>query len=274
MERLGFDELCKPEGDLYGQGIECSASEAVEIWLHGEYIKQEPFNQTKGYIVFYHFEACIEFILQHSLKILSVTGSLGAVNILTEQTEYKLRKIAPNDYEKVYHFVLLYDNEFVPKLSWRGRKLAEMCLDGLNSGKWAGYAYFDNEDKIISYLDYKIRIDTDIELGVALTHEDYRKKGLVSSLKWFFMLIFPTLGFYAGTYEENEPMKNTFAKTGFEPREFWNEEMNVKTNKIRERIVLQDSESIENNQYKLTNSVYYYSQSILKESPKRTNEVI
>ena len=64
---------------------------------------------------------------------------------------------------------------------------------------------------------------------------------------------------FSGTYEENGAMRHVFHKCGFQPHLFFDPETLLESNKIRERIDVNDPE----NEQVMTNSVYYYCNSIM-----------
>lgn len=55
-----------------------------------------------------------------------------------------------------------------------------MIQNGLDTGKWSAYGYFDGGN-LIAYLDNKLRIDGSVELGALLTEPKYRRYHLAST---------------------------------------------------------------------------------------------
>lgn len=73
----------------------------------------------------------------------------------------------------------------------------------------------NKENHLVSYLDYKIRTDGDIELGIQLTSETERKKHFATALINYLRFKYMYAKFFTGTYEENEKMRAVLKITGF-----------------------------------------------------------
>ena len=67
---------------------------------------------------------------------------------------------------------------------------------------------------------------------------------------------------FSGTFEENVGMRRVFEKTGFKEHLFCDEDGKETSNRIRERY----DPNFPNDTTKLTNSVYYYANSLLTET--------
>ncbi|MFR4155877.1 MAG: hypothetical protein ACLT0U_11610 [Coprococcus sp.] len=102
-------------------------------------------------------------------------------------------------------------------------------------------------------------MDSDIEMGVALTDKTSRKKSLSTGLINYCRLMFMSQRLFTGTYEENIAMRKTLENCGFTINYFYDKGSKVYTGFVRERIDKTDPQ----NMLKLTNSVYYYANSLL-----------
>lgn len=214
--------------------------------------------------IFYHFECCNEFIINNGLKITALRCEFANIYIDAEPTFSKdgskiiLRRIEKEDWENVKCFIEQCNHEFKPKVAWKNRKLYNMAIDGLKSGKWLAYGYFDSYGNILSYVDTKIRLDGDCEIGIVLTENNSRRMGLATSLLYLCRIRYPGNKIYVGTFEENISMRSRFENTGFIPNEFHDIKTNYKSNKIRERYDPKYPMDLAH----LTNSVYYIAESI------------
>ena len=116
-----------------------------------------------------------------------------------------------------------------------------MALNGLQTEKWTGYVYKNKENHLVSYLDYKIRTDGDIELGIQLTSETERKKHFATALINYLRFKYMYAKFFTGTYEKNEKMRAVLKATGFDEYFFKGKDQNgceseKQANRIQERV--------------------------------------
>lgn len=179
---------------------------------------------------------------------------------------YTLCRLEEPDYIRASDFIDLHLSEFRPKVSWRNRTLSSMALNGLQTEKWTGYVYKNKENHLVSYLDYKIRTDGDIELGIQLTSETERKKHFATALINYLRFKYMYAKFFTGTYEENEKMRAVLKITGFHEYLFKSKDQNGKKNKkqanrIQERV----NPHSQNGEGELTYSVYYSAPSVISE---------
>ena len=201
-----------------------------------------------------------ERIRRQSLIIKSVNYSTGVIQVNYDRfpkSGYTLRRLKAKDADIARNFIREHETEFHAKRGWNGRLLSDMASNGLLIEKWVAYGYFDPAENIIAYLDAKLRVDGGVELGIALTDNQYRGMQLASSLIYFFKLLFPYSRLFGGTYEENRSMRRTFNATGFIQILYYNRQTGNTTSMIRERI---DPEHLED-ESRDTNSVYYFSES-------------
>lgn len=164
-----------------------------------------------------------------------------------------------------------YRNEFHKKLGWKNHnyRIDEMCEDGLGhglSGKWRALAYFQmyhgNEKDICAFCDVKRRIDSNVELGIAICQPALRNQDFVSSLIFFHILNEFGSYIYGGTYDGNTPMMAIFEKCGFKEHLNYDYENRVESYRVRERFV---TEFPPENLDELKDSVYYQRQSLQSE---------
>lgn len=220
----------------------------------------------------YHcFDSLTERIRRQSLIIKSVNYSTGVIQVNYDrfpESGYTLRRLKAKDADTARNFIREHETEFHAKRGWNGRLLSDMASNGLLIEKWTAYGYFDPAENIIAYLDAKLRVDGGVELGIALTDNQYRGMQLASSLIYFFKLLFPYSKLFGGTYEENRSMRRTFNATGFIQILYYNRQTGNTTSMIRERI---DPEHPED-ESRDTNSVYYFSESPMTEVFRTTFE--
>lgn len=149
----------KATDDPHGRANPHSRSEAIEIEIQSEVLKNQPFNVKSGRIIFHHFERCVNFIERNGFIITSIKCSIG--RILVKITEYSddiliLRMVEKEDYDQVYHLISKANKEFREKVAWQKRELCDMAIEGLTCEKWLAYAYFRQNGELIAFLDNKI----------------------------------------------------------------------------------------------------------------------
>lgn len=243
------------KGDPYRLVSNDPGSAAIRVWLQD----MRGFQKTKE---FHFFDQLTRQIQPKSLIIKNIACGAGGIKVTCDYfpiSGYKLKQLKAADAEMVREFIRAHEKEFHAKRNWQGRLLSDMAYNGLRTGKWTAYGYFDPEGKIISYLDAKLRLDGGVELGIALTDNQYRGMQLASSLIYFFKLLFAHSRLFGGTYEENKFMRKTFDATGFTGIPYFDPQTGKMTSMIRERIDPDASED----ETKDTNSVYYFSESLM-----------
>lgn len=247
--------------DPYGLSVEHSSSTALSIKL----VEDKSDGCTKE---FFSYERALEFIEKNSAFIMKIDCSLGCITLYykLDTENYTLCRLEEPDYIRASDFIDLHLSEFRPKVSWRNRTLSSMALNGLQTEKWTGYVYKNKENHLVSYLDYKIRTDGDIELGIQLTSETERKKHFATALINYLRFKYMYAKFFTGTYEENEKMRAVLKITGFHEYLFKCKDQNGKKNKkqanrIQERV----NPHSQNGEGELTYSVYYSAPSVISE---------
>lgn len=214
---------------------------------------------------FHNFNDVTNLILKQCLIIDDIKFDNSTIKISCTQLaspNYTLRKLTREESHIAEDFVLRHEEEFRRKVSWRERRLSEMIQNGLDTGQWSAYGYFDSDGKLIAYLDNKLRIDGGVELGALLTEPEYRRYHLASSLIYFYKLLYPHCRVLGGTFEENHNMIKTFQATGFSRILYYDRTTMQKTKTIRERI----DPKHPNDPEKYTNSVYYFSESLIAQA--------
>lgn len=227
-------------------------------------IQEENRGDEKVLFDSYNYERCVDFILENSLIIKRIDCSLGVINMKClpcENNLYQLKHVTPKEYEQIRTIIYCHLEEYHKKKCWK-MDIHDMVYNGLQSEKWTAYAYYNHSGDIVSFLDYKIRTDGDFELGTQLTIKQVRNNYLATGLINFFRFRFMSACFFAGTYEENYKMRRVFENTGFIKRHFTDPNTNTMTDSIKERI----NPVFPNDDTKMTNSVYYYANSILAET--------
>ena len=211
---------------------------------------------------FHSFELLAESILRKNLILRRISCETGTILVRYAQFSqegFQFRRLRKSDFPAAREFIRLHSDEFKKKRSWRGRELYDMVYNGLNTGMWTAYGYFDPDGKMIAYLDAKYRQDGGIELGALLTDPVYRGTQLASSLMYFFQLLFPNNRIFGGTYVENTSMRNTFSTTSFTQIQYYDSRLSKRTSTIKERI---DPRHPNDTNYD-TDSVYYFAESLV-----------
>lgn len=223
-------------GDPFGLNSIKSNSKALCLTVEGDFLIEEPYNIEDGILYFHHFESCIEFIMQEGLAILKVEVLKEKIRIVADKTGFIIKRINKPSYMDIINFLQPYDESFERKVAWGGG-ITSLAKGGFEEEKWIPYGYFDKE-KLIAFCDYKHRVDKDIELGIMLIDEPYRKMGLGTSLLYLYRLKFFASDIFSGTHEGNSNMIETFKKAGFKELIFeeGNEKVIKGTNRILDRI--------------------------------------
>ena len=94
---------------------------------------------------------------------------------------------------------LIHRSQFLAKKSW-SKPLDEMAIEGLSSHIWIGVGLFDENGRLISYLDYKYAAPDQIELGICCTAADHRRKGYMAMLLHKVISENQDITFRIGTY--------------------------------------------------------------------------
>ena len=214
---------------------------------------------------FHNFNDITHLIVQQGVIIDDIKFDNSIIKISCTQyasTTYTLRKLIQEESHIAQEFVDRHKEDFRRKVSWGERPLSEMIQKGLDIGKWSAYGYFNSEGKLIAYLDNKLRIDGGVELGALLTETKYRRYHLASSLIYFYKLLYPHCRVFGGTFEENHDMIKVFQATGFSRILYYDPKTMKKTMTIPERI----NPDYPNDPKKYTNSVYYFSESLVNKA--------
>ena len=209
----------------------------------------------------HNLEKLLALILRKSYLITKIECASNIITLHYRDAKaegYILRRIRPKDINNVHQFIKKHHSEFHEKLSWKGKAIEDMAKNGLKD-KWTGYAYFYSDGSLASYLDYKIRTDSDIELGIALTDDSSRNKSLSTGLVNLFRIKFMSQRLFTGTYEENIAMRKALESCNFQPNYFQDKAAGIETCLVRERI----DPTAPTDDAKLTNSIYYYANSLL-----------
>lgn len=125
---------------------------------------------------------------------------------------YKIRAVNSEEFSKIRRAIS--QNYFLEKSSW-SKPLSDMAYDGLIQGKWFGVGCFGENEDLMSYLDYKVRKNGEIEIGICMTIEQYRKRGLAKLLLGFLIACYPSREITIGTSESNLEMIACIKKVGF-----------------------------------------------------------
>lgn len=124
-----------------------------------------------------------------------------------------IRRVRRNEFVQVREAIR--DNYFLAKRSWP-KPLCEMAYDGLVQGKWIGYGCFGDHGDLMSYLDYKESVSGEIEVGICLTQDQFKGRGLMKLMLKFLASRYPDREITIGTYEKNAGMICCIKSAGFE----------------------------------------------------------
>lgn len=166
---------------------------------------------------FFAPERAEEYLCKARLFPTGVNFENGQLTIAAfKQRGYRLRRLEKEDYAQAYVFLQTHETEFRRKIAWGDRKLADMAYNGLTMQreKWTAYGVFRGKE-LISYLDYKQRVDGYIELGVGLTEEKERGRGWTAALILYLRIKFAYNPFCGGTHYYNISMRHSFEAAGF-----------------------------------------------------------
>lgn len=166
---------------------------------------------------FYAPERAEEYLCKARLFPTGINFENGQLTIAAfKQRGYRLRRLEKEDYAQAYVFLQTHEAEFRRKIAWGDRKLADMAYNGLTMWheKWTAYGVFRGKD-LISYMDYKQRVDGYIELGVGLTEEKERGRGWTAALILYLRIKFAYSPFCGGTHFYNISMRHSFEAAGF-----------------------------------------------------------
>lgn len=210
-----------------------------------------------GAVSFYNHERAVEYVLTRSLIIKDIQCSREKIQLFSAPNPggYRLARVEAPYYPAVEKLIQQHEQEFRKKVSW-SKPLSKMAYEGLSQGKWIAYAYFDKSGNIAAYLDEKLRMDGDIELGIQLTNSRDRRNLLATGLINFLRLQYINHRFFTGTYEENQRMRTILSKNGFLLNPFFNPKTKQLETTVAERV-----DDVHPGRY--TNSVYYYANSLM-----------
>lgn len=226
--------------------LACSTALKIRLESINEFKSIESYSMS--YILDYiRRNGCIikycEPINEGSSKILKIIVSSlkGALSLrFCDRTQ---------DIDSCIELVKKHEREFHPKVTWKNNdySIVKMCEKGLKGirnqdgeleGKqWRALGYFDDQG-VLAFVDCKHRVDSNLELGIALTHPDLRGKYLVSSLIWYHILDNYASPVFTGTYETNEPMKHILEKCGF--HDHYLVDGNKQSPRVKERFSVDD----------------------------------
>ena len=210
----------------------------------------------------FHFEdQVLEHIRANALMVETMDYERGVLHILCRPLPDGLRLVqltTEEEFEQARDAVWAHLDEFRSKVTWNGRLLSDMLFHGMSTGIWSSFAYRAPDGTLASYIDYKRRACSDIEVGIQLTDPAYRKKHLAGSLLWLCMLKFMDADLLSGTYEENMAMRKAMLNCGFRPQDFRDPLNGLSCNRIRERVAPDRPEE----SLARTNSVYYRAPSL------------
>ncbi len=127
--------------------------------------------------------------------------------------QYSIRPVRIDEFHIIRETIA--QNDFLEKRSWT-KPLSDMAYDGLIQKKWFGVGCFGENEELMSYFDYKVHKNGNIEIGICLTVEEYRGRGLAKLMLHFLFTLFPDREITIGTAECNENMISCIQHMGFQ----------------------------------------------------------
>lgn len=104
---------------------------------------------------------------------------------------------------------------FLPKVGWKLPQ-TEMLLKGFGGGRWQGMALeAPGREMLVSYLDFALKEEGEVEVGFCMTHPDWRGRGLVTRLLAGLLLLHFDRDFRISTHESNKAMARALEHFGF-----------------------------------------------------------
>lgn len=252
---------------------ECPAGSGRQYDPHGIQGSQSNSNTLEIHItgmaldrIFYSQELAVEYIMERDLLIRQIRCTARSIEVQCAPlpSGLYLRRLKPEDFEQVRTGIRNHPEEVRIKKSWKV-PLCEMIYRGLEKGELTGYGYFTRDEVLVSYLDYRLRVDGGVELFSQITCKDYRRMGITTGLIDLFRLKFFNSKLLVGTYEENTNMISLLKRCGFLPHFFYDEDLKRNVCKVQDRLGANGSDAPED----MTNSVYFYSNSLLFEVYRR-----
>jgi len=155
-------------------------------------------------------------ILDEHLKFLVNFSDDDLIEISIAKSEFILQKINDSNFNLAVEAIMKEEvwKEFLPKKTWGSKTIYDILKAGLEKRKWTGYAYV-LDDEIIAYVDFLTKSGNNVEIGIAFTSKQHRRKGLVTSLIRLILLENYNCDFLTGTFEENQSMREALTKLGF-----------------------------------------------------------
>ena len=130
---------------------------------------------------------------------------------------YTIRKVKQSEFSKIRDLIKSkkeWRERAWIKRSWQ-KNIWDMAYDGLLSGKWVGLGFFDDNEAIMTYLDYKEHTSGIIEIGICMTIDKYANHGLMQSMLRFIISTFSDREIIIGTSEQNKAMIACIEHVGF-----------------------------------------------------------
>lgn len=120
----------KPQDIYHDDPYALSTEHSISTALSMKMIEDAPSGDTKEE---FNYERVIEFIEENSAIISKIDCKVGEIKIFYRvgPDGYKLRRLDEADYQRASDFVYNHLSEFLPKKSWRGRRLSDLVLEGL-----------------------------------------------------------------------------------------------------------------------------------------------
>ena len=77
--------------------------------------------------------------------------------------QQEIRGVKAADHDRIRQ--MFRSGNFTPRRSWRTQDAGEMACSGLQDGAWQGLGVADEGGVLESYLDYKLRGESELQIG-------------------------------------------------------------------------------------------------------------
>ena len=127
----------------------------------------------------------------------------------------EVRRVQPEGHDRIRE--MFRCGNFTPRRSWPTQDAGEMACSGLREGVWQGLGIADESGVLQSYIDYKLRGDSELQIGFILTDAPRRGSGLATRLIDHLRTLYPNHSIITTTTGRNRAMRSVLERAGFHP---------------------------------------------------------
>ncbi len=129
--------------------------------------------------------------------------------------QQEIRGVKAADHDRIRQ--MFRSGNFTPRRSWRTQDAGEMACSGLQDGAWQGLGVADEGGVLESYLDYKLRGESELQIGFIITDTPHRRSGLATRLIDHVRRLHPNHSISTTTTGRNWAMRSVLERAGFHP---------------------------------------------------------